>query len=308
METVNTILYAYTFETDKHVDREAYAALVKRLRAQGLRMFKSHGGAGDTHSAVGRKLDGQTIALETAHLYDNQWNSAPIPGINEQGVRLFDWAENAIWLGNRENKTLKTGYYLEQTPGMIAARAERVACRYCGKQYQAPTAPTFCTACRGSPYLTEKDLPLLRLVPVSTPFGTRIAPLTDEEREELMRSYTAEQITGRAARDAAEREAIRAKVAGKIAEATRKADRLIRSARVEQHGLEWLLARDMYGLIDNVIFYNHTGRFGFGWRKPLDKARTDALLDAISEFPYPYDIETEHRGRLSSAEGESALD
>lgn len=49
----------------------------------------------------------------------------------------------------------------------------------------------------------------------------------------------------------------------------------------------------MTRLASNAIYYTHTQRWGFGWRKPLDAAAHSALLDVISEFPGDYDIKAD---------------
>lgn len=41
--------------------------------------------------------------------------------------------------------------------------------------------------------------------------------------------------------------------------------------------------------MQNVIYYDHTGRFGFGWREPLSDVELSTVLDIISEFSFPYD-------------------
>ena len=63
----------------------------------------------------------------------------------------------------------------------------------------------------------------------------------------------------------------------------------ISNAQTERDGMIWLLDRGIQ--IDNVIYYNHTGRFEFGWRKPLSREEYSALLDALgAEFPFDYDV------------------
>jgi hypothetical protein len=54
-----------------------------------------------------------------------------------------------------------------------------------------------------------------------------------------------------------------------------------------------------YRDIDNVIYYTHTGKFGFGWRTPLDAAEVSALLDIITEFPYLYEIKAADGRKLT---------
>lgn len=50
----------------------------------------------------------------------------------------------------------------------------------------------------------------------------------------------------------------------------------------------WLLD---HGLpLDNVIYYSHTDKFGFGWRSPVSPEVKSKILDLMSEFPFNYEI------------------
>lgn len=61
----------------------------------------------------------------------------------------------------------------------------------------------------------------------------------------------------------------------------------------ERAGLTWLLRRKYP--ISNVIYYDHTGIFSFGWRNKLSPEEASTILDFISEFPYPYELKTTER-------------
>ena len=39
--------------------------------------------------AMLKKIEGTWVVVETAHLFDNQFNTAPIPGVSESGLRLM---------------------------------------------------------------------------------------------------------------------------------------------------------------------------------------------------------------------------
>lgn len=78
----------------------------------------------------------------------------------------------------------------------------------------------------------------------------------------------------------------------------------IRNAELQRVGGLWIID---HGLdFDNSIFYNHTGRWCFGWRTPMNDAEVNKVLSVISEFPFPYDIKTakdgQHNGRTLSGE------
>lgn len=66
------------------------------------------------------------------------------------------------------------------------------------------------------------------------------------------------------------------------------AEENIEHLRTELAGRLWLL--DRREPIENVIYYNHTGLFCWGWREPLTSEAVSHVLEFISEFPYPYQI------------------
>src|SRR5215469_1801855 len=96
---MQTIVHAYYYDTTEPEQKAAYEALCERLKDWPHQM-KSHTGTGLNHGgyhSTGKALDGKTIELETDHLFDNQWNTTPIPGFSEKGYRVFDWAEDAYF-------------------------------------------------------------------------------------------------------------------------------------------------------------------------------------------------------------------
>jgi hypothetical protein len=228
-------------------------------------------------------LDGLVIPLETEFVFDNQWNTGPVPGY-PNGLRVFDHCSDVIWAGNRKSPW-RCGYYLELSPEAIAVRADRSACGYCGAQYTSATAPTdgFCPLCLDSAYLKSEDLHLLRIRPVSERFNVPRAPLTDAERAALLPRYVTAQTTGTNSRAAAALAKRRERI-------ERDRDDAIRNAAAEYAGRRFLLDRGMRAADENAIFYTHTGRWCFGWRSPVSAEVQSALLDVLSEFPGAYDV------------------
>lgn len=309
---MQTVIHAYSFDMTTASGRAAYRELCERLMAQGLRKFYTISN-GKTHHGMAAPISGQAIELETAHLFDNQWNTGPTAN-SANGLRVFDWAEDARYVNGREVTTVRTGHYLEQTDEMRAARASRVACGYCGKQYDASEPQEiagFCGACCDSPYLKESDLRLTRLRPVTAGIRYESPPLTAEEFAAVVPRFTAAQVRGRAVRDAKEEAKQRAKVAAIVDEARQAADKKIAAARRKQEGFQFLLDRGLWGILDNVIYYDHCDKFHFGWRSEkegLSDSVVAQLLDVISEFPAPYEISTDPKGvhggrKLSGGEG-----
>jgi hypothetical protein len=118
---------------------------------------------------------------------------------------------------------------------------------------------------------------LLRLLPVIEPEPKR-EPLTDDEKAALMPVYLDKQ-TKRTEQEAVK---LRVKILDEYSTAIQK-------ATTERDGMIWLLDHGYNA--DNVIYYNHTGRFGFGWRSKLSAEVKDKLLDLLCEFQFPYTIE-----------------
>lgn len=274
---MKTKIHAYNFDTTKPAEKAAYAALVAKLKT-GPRWMKSHGGQG--HYDFVRDLDGQEIELETAHLFDNQWNTAPIEGKTEKGLRVFDWAEDVIYINGRENKTTKRGHWLEQTDEMREIRRNVDKCGYCGKQEPAAKGYVFCPHCLDSEYLKESELHLTRMACIADRDKPR-APLTEAERAHLLPLYRDAQLHGSTERGTARLAKQRADIEAKFRTETA-------NAKAERDGLIWLLDHGIK--IDNCIYYSHTAKFSFGWRSPVSDDIRGRLLQIISEFPFPYEI------------------
>ncbi len=290
-QTFTATVRCFTFDTDDAEQGAAYAQLAERLKTDGRGKIMDAFGSAEP----GRPFDGQTVTLEAAHLFDNQWNTA-------EGVRLFDWAEMPRFNDRRTSLPMggvplnrRTGYYLELGDDALQARRDRLACGYCGKQTLAPPADGFCDKCLGSPHLKAEDLRLLRLRPVWVSFGTSRPPLTDAERDALLpRMAEAQTKVASAAQKAA--------AVKKRAEVLAKFEKTTADAKTERDSFIFLLDHGVP--LDNVIFYPHTQRFSFGWRGPLSDGAVGKLLEIISDFPGSYDIATDpagfHQGRTLS--------
>ena len=268
MKTINTVLHAYMFYIDQPQGKADYLALVEKLRAAGLKCFETHGGG--THH---RDDLAGPVTLETKHLFDNQWNTAPVGA--HSGHRVFDWAQD--YMPNR-NPNLKRGHWLEQTEEMRTMRANRCKCGYCGNQMDMPDVPAFCPNCLDSEYLKSTELHLTRMQPVA---NDKRAALTEAELAERLPLYKDAQLHGSTARG-------KARIAKRRADIAKKRDAEIHHANVEHDGLLWLMD---HGISEEPIYYSHTGKFGFGWRSSgVDAAVKPELLAALADFPFAYEI------------------
>lgn len=284
MASIKTTLHTYTFDTSTENGKTDYARLLERLAPRKPMVM----GGGTAHT-VGI-LDGREVELELAHVFDNQWNTAPIDGFGDKGLRVFDWYEDA----NHRDRWIKAGHYLDITPEMIAVRRDTFCCGYCGKQYPRAEGEAlgFCSQCFDSEYLQEGDLYLTRLLPVAESGigGSNRRALSKAERAKLVPRFIAAQTHGETERGKARIAAKRAKVADDF-------NKAVHAATAKRDGFTWLMDRGMN--TDNVIYYAHTNRFSFGWRKPLGESEVASILEVISEFPFSYDLQCDNGRTLS---------
>lgn len=291
MKTIKAKFHTYSFDTSTREGLDAWAAFQAAREAEGLEVFATYGddrrvATVDAYYKAVDKLDGREIELELAHVFDNQWHTAPVEGITESGLRIFDWQQD-IW----HNVHIKSGHYVEQTDEMREVRRNTMTCGYCGKQEPAAKGYAFCPHCLDSPYLEESQLYLTRMVCARDSSKRDVRkPLTAAESADLVPRYRDAQINGSAERGRKRiekaRKDIEAEYAQTCAHATEKRD----AAR-------WIIA-NAPGMLENWIYYTHTGKHCFGWRKPLDAGTRDALLEKISEFPFAYEIKCDDGRKL----------
>lgn len=281
---MKTIIHSYYFNLNNNSESQDYSDLVTRLS----KTHKKFHAIGDYHYP---NLDGAEIELKTQHIFDNQWNTAPI-GKYTKGLRVFDWAESAIFNYGYEDHAIKKGHYLDLTPEMIAIRKETLQCRYCGRYYPHTTEQTFCTHCLDSPYLEAKNLKLLRLLPIVEKWNQNLPELTTEEYASLFPLYHNAQVGGKAARDKEKLEAQRRSIQKEFDNTIQKKIPMLEAtAKVEYIGKNWLLSHDIS--IENVIYYSHTHKFSFGWIKPFAPEVQVTLRELLTAFPYPWEFAKE---------------
>lgn len=274
MQPITTVYHSYLFDTRNPTDQTAYNDLKANLKGQGLTCFDTWGGS----KHYNPKLDGVVLTLETAFLFENQWNTAPIEGFSETGIRVMDWAQD---YPVDFDKHIKKGYYLDQTEAMREVRRNTVKCGYCGKNEPAQKGYVFCPHCLDSEYLKESELKLTRMMPIDDRSDRQ--ELSQAERDHLLPSYRSAQLHGSTERGTA-------RLAKQRQDIERKYQTETVNAKAERDGLIWLLDRGIK--IDNVIYYNHKGMFSFGWRSPVSEGFKSELLDVLSEFPFEYEIKT----------------
>ncbi|AAQ63387.1 hypothetical protein Nazgul11 [Burkholderia phage BcepNazgul] len=294
MKRLTSTLNHYYFNIEKPEEAQAYADMCAMLESRGESKWSVSVGLqydrtkAQQQSFMGdmKAGDGQTIVFDTTHLFSDQWNTSDTEGGETlRGKRLFPWSEYEY-----PNKRIKEGYWFLVTDDMREALDHAVKCGYCGHQEDRAIGNAFCPSCYGSQYLKPDDLYLTRLLPVSS--KAKRPTLSKAEREALMPRYVQAQLHGATERDKAriekEKDRIEAKYVKTCAVALEKRD-----------AGRWIMAH-VPNLIDNWIFYAHTGRHCFGWRNPLSDEAVSLLLDVISEFPFNYEIKCANGGTLSN--------
>ncbi len=276
MNNLKTTITSFYFNISVPAEAEAYKALCDKFASLHIKCFEACGNGSHYNSAV----NGLSIELETQHIFDNQWDTSPITSISGKGLRVFDFAMDYLPNGN---KNIKKGHYLDITPAMLAIRKNTYACGYCGKQTRAKPSKIlveqFCSHCLDSQYLTQDQIKLLRLQPVST--NKDRPALSQPEQDILYPLYKQAQIYGVAERG-------QERIAKLRTDLLTGRDKTIDQANTKYSGFTWLLDAGIN--TDNCIYYNHTNRFCFGWRTPIDDMYKGELEQALVNFPFDYDI------------------
>jgi len=259
---MKTTLHYYRFDISNESEAKEYKNLCVELKSKGLKVFDS---IAEEHSTFYKELikplDNTVIELETEHLFNNQWNTAPTI-TSEKGIRVFDWSEPIY-----PNKKIKEGMYLDQTSEMARIRMNTYKCNYCGAQYVKP-AFKFCTSCIGSRHLTPDNLHLLALTPVFADKYLKASEVIIPDT--LLKEYEDKQKENRMLRAKKAQEA-------KLADLLKK----IEDSKLEYRAFKLLISNNID--FDNVIYYSHTKQFCFGWRNSLDTEEKEALSLKLKE-------------------------
>lgn len=290
MKTMKTTLHTYHFDLRNPEQAAAWKTLSDKLKKTHPRCMESHGGA--SHYLPLEPHNGEKVSLETEHLFSNQWNTSS-GCLSDKGYRVFDWA---LDYNPNDNPHIKRGHYLAQTPEMKEIRRNTCKCGYCGKQEPSAKGYTFCPHCLDSKYLEETELHLLRMRPIEEdkPHSNRKA-LSKAELAHLLPLYRDAQLNGSTERG-------KARIAKDKEEIETDYKKAVAAATAERDAKRWIITH-CPGMLQNYIYYSHTGKHAFGWRgNGLSKEQVSVLLDVISEFPFAYDIQCADGRKLTSAE------
>lgn len=260
----------YKFNTSNVAENRAYNALCEKLK-DGRNFFNVLAGPGE-----GKSLQPGRYEVDTGTVFSNQVNTVGEDG--KSGLRVFDWYE-----GIYPNRSWKAGHYIADLSELNSYRENMHCCGYCGKQEPAAKGYVFCPHCLDSEYLEEKNLGMLRMRPVSI-HSYKTPELTAAEKKHLLPLFVKAQTFGNSARE-------KKRIASAFKDVETKRTRAIENAENEYEGFKFLLDNGLK--TNNVIYYSHTGRFSFGWRRPFDSSSRETYEAAMKDaggFPCPFDF------------------
>jgi hypothetical protein len=211
----------------------------------------------------------KTITIETKYLYNNQFNT-------KEGFRGWYWREMIY-----ENPNIKEGYYIVNPQELKDLLNNTFSCGFCGKQYTKEQHKTlsFCNSCLDSEYLKQEELFLLRLKAISD--KSERLPLNDCDKAVLTETYKGSQIFGNNKRGKDRLKALRDRL-------LKDKQKAIKDINKKYNGFIWCLDNGIK--TDNLIYYNHTDIFSFGWRDRLTFEQEQELKGLLKYFPYNYEI------------------
>jgi hypothetical protein len=298
---IETVIHFYSFDKEDRDESEQWEALKTSLKptnhhhcSHGLKDYES---CRMPMPGV-RKLTANTglARISTEHVYNDQWNTVPFEDEPEgtRGYRVFDWYERYLCKqpgSGRQGPMGREGHWLELNEDLLNLRRNIFECGYCGYKEYYPEGRLpedhngFCGDCLTSPYLAEKHYHLTRMVSLfSKPwYNSRRgawperAELTPAEMEQ-MKKWVFQAYSNPVVRDPEKR-------AKDLAKDLEKAQTLLHREQLHVAGIQWLQEHAELP-IDNLIYYNHTGMFTFGWQGDgLPEEAKKAIRVQMEGFP-----------------------
>jgi hypothetical protein len=279
MKMIQTKIQSYYYDISITADKLAYDALCENMKVNNIKCFEASGSYYFTWCK-----DSKIIQLKNKHLFNNQWITAPIDGVSDKGLRVFDWAQDYIPLNYSKN--IKKGHYLVITEEIKKARENRLQCGYTGKQILKNEKPEhgFNLDALISEYLTEDYLHLIRYEALNV--GKR-AELSESEKSFLMPLFLEAQIKSKKLKSEAERLADLKKL-------NEEYENTIIHAKNKRDGFQWLFDNNFS--LNNWIYYDHTKTFCFGWRSDgVDLILAETMRKNLVGFPAKYEIKIKGR-------------
>jgi len=284
-KTIKTKIYSYRFDISIKTEKEQYLKEIENAKKlTGLKAkdkntthyinFNSAKGYENLKLFRDEIKSLKEVEIETDCLFNNQFNTK---GKNKEiGLRIYIWNELIY-----RNKDIKEGYYIEMTQELKNILHNTFKCGYCGKQYSKEEHEnlSFCNSCLDSEYLKKDQLFLLRLKRIDD--NTDRLHLNDCDSIALTEQYTKAQIKGISTRGIKRIKDLRDSL-------LKDRDKTIKDANSEYDGFIWLLDRGIN--TDNVIYYNHTETFCFGWKNTLSFEIEQELKNKLKDFPFKFEL------------------
>lgn len=259
---MKTKLHHYSFNISDPNQKEKYLALKEKLSKEKNR-GKRHQ-VFDFDNYLRKTRDFDEVTIDTEFLFEDQLNT-------EEGLRIHNWYQ-AVW----PNKDIKSGYYIDITPEIIAARKNQYKCGYTGKRFSKDNAPKFNLEALSNEFLEPELLHMLRVEPVSA--GNRRAKLTEEERNYLMPLYVEAQTSSNNTLNLDKIIKETKQIAEKL---TKQAERIKNCAKfLKQNNIQ----------TNNMIYFNHSDLFRFGYRQSLCPEVKKALAEKLKDFPGKFEL------------------
>lgn len=245
----------YDLNISNESEHLEYLTLTKKIKSLGYKLFDTYNHDKSNKYYSDLPLE-QTIETDT--LFENQYNTV-------EGFRIFDWSETIY-----NNKNIKKGYYISKGVDKLKkAKANQLKCGFCGKRYdKSKTILIYCNACLDSEYLTEKELPLLRLQSLA---GVKQG--SGDVPKELTKAFNDN------------KQAYKDGQLGRMQkEAKELLEELAEKQKVQNYEAQVQYDLLMLGIpINNLIYYNHTSSWSYGWRDSVDLEEFNTFLKLVSD-------------------------
>lgn len=238
-------------------------------------------------STICHMIAGEVLEVETAHLFADQFNIAPVTGADLDRMKeklLTEWGADLYRQRMSSNTTDESkavealsGSGIRLTQNYIVnvfddERPARYACGYCGAQTTDPAATGYwCNKCVGSEHLEAANLGMLQLVPIMERKRGR-APVTVPD--ELKALHESERVRLRTVWESKEHERRAGRLAKFLADQAQEHAKIDRKTAV----ISALYAAGIDAVKLGTVYYSHndTAQIGAICTPALtaDEART----------------------------------
>jgi hypothetical protein len=246
-KTFKTKIHFYNFDLKKPEEKIAWENMRDDLKGLGLKIFTFNT---EVNRCDWKKMvhenKTEDVYLDAKVIFDDQWNGSCDSLKNH---RFFDWL-----LYDLPNKDARKGHWIEPTYETADSRCQ-FQCRYCGHINGYDKGDGFHHKCLGSEYMKIDELYMATYGRIYNKWAKNVSVKSIEIPEYIKEEHVKRQ-----------KEFWAKKSEQRYAEMVQKAKQNIIDAKLELKAVTFLNARGFTDF-DNLIYYNHSHTFGFGWRK-----------------------------------------